>query len=259
MKIELLKGREANKYFAPDVEHLYHYTSIEALINGIVVKNPNDGEELCLRATHNKYMNDPKEFEVGVDMLKNISLGLENYGVDVKKILDILEGYKDNFYFACFSEDGDSLPMWNMYANNGHGVALKFERFEQECNNEWIVQCEYGTKNTISNFREFLEKDIDVAISYLVLFPFIQKDLAYSHEKETRFVGSLKDVETHYRYSDGMAIPYKNVFIDKSLLKSIVIGPAVNQEEVANSLRKFLDDNNLQHVEIEFSEIPYRS
>ena len=38
MNIKLLSGREANKYFSSDAEYLYHYTSIEALINGIVVK-----------------------------------------------------------------------------------------------------------------------------------------------------------------------------------------------------------------------------
>ncbi len=260
MNIKLLSGREANKYFSSDAEYLYHYTSIEALINGIVVKNPNVGEEICLRATHNRYMNDPTEFEKGITLLNNLlSISNQLYGIDVNEAENALNSYKSDFYFVCFSEESDNLPMWNMYGSNGHGVALKFEKFQQEQSNDWIIKCDYLINNVKSRFEELNKISLDVALTYLVLMPFILKNPAYSYENETRVVGSFKDVETHYRYRDGMAIPYKNVFIEKSLLKSIVIGPALNQEEVANSLRKFLDDNNLKHVEIEFSEIPYRS
>ena len=58
-------------YFALDetVMYLYHYTTVEALINGIVCTSPQNGEELCLRATHNQYMNDPTEFEKGMRLL----------------------------------------------------------------------------------------------------------------------------------------------------------------------------------------------
>lgn len=257
---KLLSGQEVNRYFAPDVEYLYHYTSIEALINGIIVKKPNKGEELCLRATHNRYMNDPTEFEKGIALLNNLlSISNQLYGIDVKGAESALKSYKSDFYFVCFSEEPDNLPMWNMYGSQGHGVALKFEKFQQEQSNDWIIKCDYLINNVKSRFEELNKISLDVALSYLVLMPFILKNPAYSYEKETRFVGSFKDVETHYRYRDGMAVPYKNVFIDKCILKSIVIGPAANQDEVEYSLRNFLDDNGLSHVVIERSQIPYRS
>ncbi len=257
---KLLSGQEVNRYFAPDVEYLYHYTSIEALINGIIVKKPNKGEELCLRATHNRYMNDPTEFEKGIALLNNLlSISNQLYGIDVKGAENALKLYKSDFYFVCFSEEPDNLPMWNMYGSQGHGVALKFEKFQQEQSNDWIIKCDYLINNVKSRFEELNKISLDVALTYLVLMPFILKNPAYSYEKETRFVGSFKDVETYYRYRDGMAVPYKNVFIDKCILKSIVIGPAANQDEVEYSLRSFLDDNGLSHVVIERSQIPYRS
>ena len=103
MNIKLLSGREANKYFSSDAEYLYHYTSIEALINGIVVKNPNVGEEICLRATHNRYMNDPTEFEKGITLLNNLlSISNQLYGIDVNEAENALN-YKVFAIFLIYS------------------------------------------------------------------------------------------------------------------------------------------------------------
>ena len=44
---------------------LYHYTSIEALLNGIIVNNPSEGKEICLWASNCEYMNDPDEVKTG--------------------------------------------------------------------------------------------------------------------------------------------------------------------------------------------------
>ena len=94
---------------------------------------------------------------------------------------------------------------------------------------------------------------------YLALMPFVLKHDAYSHEKETRFVGAFPYIPTKYRYKNGLAIPYKEIVAEKEVLESIVIGPAANQDAVEKSLRAFLDDHKFNHVTIERSTIPYRS
>lgn len=254
------KIKELNKFFAPDetVTHLYHYTTIEAFVNGIVFPYPQKGEELCFRATHNQYMNDPTEFQNGIRLLDEICKKIEeSYGISTPR--GKVEEYKENYYFVCFSENADSLPMWCMYGNNGHGIALKFKRFEQTVDIEWILKCEYDIKNVLDRFSELQQENETMMITYLSLLPFILKNSAYFHEKETRFIGSFPDIPTRYRYRNGMAVPYKEIFVDKEILESIVIGPSANQEDVKKSLRRFLDDNNLQHVNIEGSSIPYRS
>jgi hypothetical protein len=262
MSISQLSCQDANKFLGPgnSVEYLYHYTTVEALVNGIIVKSPKNGDEICLWATHNQYMNDPTEFRLGVNLLKaTIKLLEEKGAADFKDVNSMLEDYKKLFFFVCFSEQKDSLPMWNMYGGNGHGVALKFRRFQQAIDGEWIVKCEYERGNIVHRFSELKEQSLLAAITYLSLMPFILKDSAYSHEKETRFVGGFPGSPTKYRYKNGFAIPYKEIFAEKELLDSIVIGPATNQDEVEQSIRRFLDDNNFQHVKIERSQIPYRT
>ena len=262
MTIPQLSYQEANKFFGPNssVKYLYHYTTLEAFVNGIIVKSPKKGEEIGLWATHNQYMNDPTEFKSGVELLDAIINALEEKGAtDVQSVRDKLENYKERFFFVCFSEQNDSLPMWNMYGGNGHGVALKFKRFQQTIAGEWIVKCEYDKSKIGTRFAELKTQSLSAAITYLSLMPFILKDSAYSHETETRFVGDFPSIPTKYRYKNGLAIPYKEIFAEKELLESVVVGPAANQDEVEQSLRGFLDDNGFGHVTIERSQIPYRT
>lgn len=261
MSLQQLTYQDANKYFGPDssIKHLYHYTTIEALINGIIAPNPKEGEEICIRATHNQYMNDPSEFQWGVSLLEKMYAELEKKGSDVHPIRGLFDSYKKTFYFLCFSEQADSLPMWNMYGANGHGIALKFKRFEQTVNNEWLVKCEYDKNNVAPRFAKLMQENQIAAITYLALMPFILKHPAYSHEEETRFVGVFPHLPTKYRYKNGLAIPYKVIVAEKEILESVVIGPAANQDAVEQSLRKFLDDHYFNHVTIKRSQIPYRS
>ncbi len=262
MALQQLSYQEANKFFGPDssVKYLYHYTTVEALVNGIIVKSPHKGEEIGLWATHNQYMNDPKEFQWGVSLLDKICNEIEKqYGLDVHISKDVFENYKQKFFFTCFSEQADCLPMWNMYGGNCHGVALKFNRFQQTMNDEWLIKCEYEWTNIVPRFLELQKESQVAALTYLALMPFILKHGAYSHEKETRYVGAFPYLPTKYRYRNGLAIPYKEIVGDKDVLASIVVGPAANQDEVEQSLRGFLDDNGFGHVTIERSQIPYRT
>ena len=257
----MLTPEQANQYFGPalSVQTWYHYTSIEALINGIIVSKPEMGREISLRVTHNQYMNDPTEFVIGENLLKEVTEQLQKKCSTLGQSLYIPKtDFRESFFFTCFSENSDSLPMWNMYGNNGQGVALEFDRGIPEVSNEYLLKCEYDVSNVVPRFSELLKENRDAAIQYLVMLPFMLKHPSYRHEKEIRYVGAFANLTTKYRHKNGLAIPYKEICMDKNMLKSVTIGPSANMEIVENSLRRFLDDRGFTHVMIKKSGIPYR-
>jgi hypothetical protein len=50
---------------------IYHYTSLDALFNGILVPNPQQHKEICLWATHSNYLNDKSEIEFSSELIDN--------------------------------------------------------------------------------------------------------------------------------------------------------------------------------------------
>lgn len=83
-------------------EQLFHYTTMEALTK-IMQK-----EKVCFLATHYKYLNDPSEYQWGLEQIKN-------------KCADFNTDETDLFILS-LSKQRDFLPMWSMYAQNGNGV-----------------------------------------------------------------------------------------------------------------------------------------
>lgn len=261
-----LEISEINKLYGveDDVDYLYHYTTVDALVNGIVVKNPKKGEELCLWATNSQYMNDPEELKEGIRILSTfyseLNKLLNENKFNINQMEDNLELYKQ-FYLTSLSKNRDSLPMWNMYGANGHGIALKFtSKMQQVDCDDYIVKCEYDASKLINNLQEkFDRNNKNKSAMLLFLIPLVLKNSAYSYENEVRIASRYSELITKYRCRNGLVIPYKEIFLEKELLEGIIIGPAANREEVKISLRRFLDDNNLQNVKIEFSDVPYRS
>jgi hypothetical protein len=103
------------------------------------------------------------------------------------------------------------------------------------------------------------------------------KNVAFDHEKELRFVRSrlLQELAppegAEYRtvLVDGQpkskfVLPlrkYPEFSIDASipaLLDHVIIGPSAQQEQMAQEVRQLLDANDLRHVEVHRSVIPYR-
>ena len=72
--LRMLTSKQVMEHFGPKptVDSWYHYTSLDAIINGIIVQNPKPQEEICLWATHSLYMNDPSEFSMGVSLIDSI-------------------------------------------------------------------------------------------------------------------------------------------------------------------------------------------
>ena len=104
-------------------DHLFHYTSLEALIN-ILKTN-------TLWATHCKYLNDLMELK-DFERLYNNLINTENkkFNEYVKIFKEtmfegIFEKLKEKTFIISFSKDNDIIPMWKSYGKNG--IVIEFD------------------------------------------------------------------------------------------------------------------------------------
>jgi Protein of unknown function (DUF2971) len=100
------------------ISAIYHYTSAENALN--ILKS---GE---LWFTERAHLNDPSEIKFGIELAEYVARSLAS------PIADWLRHLRERFmvphayYTASFSVDGDSLPQWRAYADDGKGIALGF-------------------------------------------------------------------------------------------------------------------------------------
>jgi hypothetical protein len=114
---------------------IYHYTDIDAMKNIIESKK--------IRATQANFLNDPSEINIGID-------AITNYGSKKLKTLDgrpsdsqsevcewlfykALSNCKSTIdrksvYVSSFSYAPDLLTQWIMYASDGKGVSIAFDK-----------------------------------------------------------------------------------------------------------------------------------
>lgn len=106
-------------------DKLFHYTTMEALTK-IMQK-----ENVCFLATHYKYLNDPSEYQWGLEQIKS-------------KCADFNTDETDLFILS-LSKQRDFLPMWSMYAQNGNGVMLEVSNLASSCfeYSFMMADCEY--------------------------------------------------------------------------------------------------------------------
>ena len=210
---------------------LYQYTSIEALLNGIIVDNPSEGKEICLWASNCEYMNDPDEVKTGRRFAEKI-FGCSNH--DFKKsLLKTEEQIKEKLFITSFSSTKDCLPMWRMYGNNCYGISLGFDaKIILDMCKGIIYQCLYidnkhgkelnkllndvtfADFNTQNDFKQILERilytlfdNIDNFISLFVYAMFLAKNPYYSYEKECRLF-FIAEQKIEFRHRNNLIIPY---------------------------------------------------
>lgn len=261
-------------YFPKRRELLYQYTDMAALCNGILGENREEGKEIKLWASRLAYMNDPSELEVGAVVAKR--LYREHFDIDLKYKQKSIDACKGRIFVTSFTPNVDCLPMWNMYGNNGHGIALGFDpKIITKCANVRMFKCLYNTmssvqalirkwkENKIDNIDEFLINEFSVDIHdfplYLLMcLMMLSKDKGYSYENEVRAILTSDD-SVKYRYSRGYIIPYKEISLPAQALQKIWIGPAIDQETAYQSVRAYLDYLGFTHVQVESSMIPFRT
>lgn len=236
-----------------EIETFYHYTTMDALLNGIIRKDSKDSGYVCLRATHNRFFNDPSELIPGALIQEQL---LEMLSKDIsheesrKKVINRMKG----LFILSFSQNNTSLPMWTAYADKGRGVALGFKRQKSRNFQDIVIKCSYGG---VSQHLE--KKQMLLALLIAIYLPQIVKDEAYAYEQEVRLVGYFQNLPTLYRQKGDLRIPYKEILFHKGQLESITLGPCISTDEEVDTLRQFLDNSGFEHVIIKKSQIPYRN
>lgn len=243
---------------------LYHYTSVETLYK--ILKNSEDGF-IKLRANYYKNMNDTVECQYFINAISKLLPDQESINLD-RTLHEV--GFP---YLISLSEYEDDLPMWNMYGDKGHGVAIGFSRDmlldatsrfqdygddktkalkkrcfckfykckywkEEQVDSEFIKK--YNVNETVlKSTNEQTQKEI-CSISYLIKHP------SFHYEGESRVVFMLKC--PIYKRPD-----YIELYVRKEALKVIVCGPCVDEGYVKAVI------SGLFGGHVKRSEIPFAS
>jgi hypothetical protein len=270
---------------------LYHYTDVAALLSIL-----NDGN---MWFTERSHLNDPTEIRFGLEIASRIldekrgdkaqELFAEEMKLGLMQTLTIF-----GFCVASFSVDGDSLPQWRAYADDGKGVAIRFAPKITE-GGEWPHPCRVQYDQPILEARLRRARDralslvsdqslallfqshtkvalnaIAVETALVMLFWCMQfKHRAYITEQELRLIyfARRRRLQEHpgfkTRARRGEVVHYIEDsihpdFKNGGVLTGIVVGPAA-PASLASQLRDTLDAKGYRDVEIRHSELPYRS
>lgn len=267
---------------------IYHYTDLNALINGIIVPKPEEGKEICLWATRCTHMNDKKELKEGLQSaIRSLLASFDNKDQDV---INLVKGAAKRAYedvkfshIISFSMTKDSLPMWNTYGCNASGVMLVFDVENLYETNAFMVPCIYKgdfyyekSQQRFSNFDilsnderpngavlapEFSGFVLSLIIAYYIL---LLKNNDFEYENEIRMLCagtplSEEQSEIKYRINNkGMITPYVEAYFPKEVLKEVWIGPTRNIDLTVETLREYLDSRGFEHTKVVKSKVPYR-
>lgn len=250
---------------------VYYYTDIDALLNGIIVDNPEQDKEICLWATRCTHLNDKKELVEGIDKLKKL---ISPTAINrLRK--DTCKGHSLSFSQKC-----DSLPMWSMYGKNGTGVMLAFKISALiDKYGDRFQPCIYtGTKYDANVFNvmkhrkwgtEYSKATPDMKLKVIVCmcsqYIMLLKNGAFEYEDECRVIGigfpyftSEKERETFYRNKNSVITPYIKEYLPKIALQEIWLGPNNNPKLSKEALEEFLKSKGLTNVKVRTSKVPYR-
>lgn len=292
-------------------ELLYHYATGTGLL-GMLKDYTNDTPNMKLRASHYMYMNDPIEYEIGerictemIDMIENELNIPQTYRVkklvstpDYRKVLNAYKrtsiGQSISPYLISLSRSCDSLHMWDMYASNGNGIAIAFNRLKLQESKVHLKDCIYyqeGDYNAITeiehDIRELykelhqespltteivaasnkgdnnlLYSRIHYIHTLICLFIGIRiKAKAYDLENEVRITPrKQEDTKILFRDRNGIIIPYIEYPIPFSCVENIIIGPTADFIRVRESILIFLNSKGIEWNadKIIRSKVPYK-
>lgn len=275
-------------------ELMYHYTSAEGLM-GIVGKEHmkfrftkysvlNDVQEgkvfkeryiaICDDLFKKEIIdNDIKEMLIRI--IKKPIQGYSHILVDSDGSAAKEENYNFEDVFICsFSRKQDSLPMWNYYVKNGRyqGYNIKICRPKQEGIRAFRVEYfDNNLKKIITECaKEFMEEKksgkkcmshYELFEQYLSICRLTHKSEYFKHEDEIRLILMAEESEKKkckFREKNGILIPYIERDFDKEILQKITVGPLIEREVAKENLELYLENNEYENVEIDYSKAPIR-
>lgn len=297
---------------------VYHYTSLKTFL--ALLDNIRD-DSLVFHASGMHCMNDSTEFIYGLQEFCRILPALEKTMGDIDEdmklstFFDNLEqsiqsGWNKSFtdilledhitpFVISTSSDGDSVPMWAMYGDDGHGVALGIDvancympvklpdgmivhdmtdgflkkthafKIVQHLSLEHpsiqyskIIYNKYlGKAKGITNEEELTRLKIRTLYHMSLLPACLVKHPAFQFEKEWRIVCEPTSFNNiQYKInSKGNLTPYIKVPIQRSFLRKVVLGPCCEKAFQKSMIKRLLSNHQLSNCKVVTSKVPYRS
>lgn len=268
-------------------EMLYHYTTIDALIN-IVSKNE-------FWVTKWDYLNDIDEFRVALDACIEV---LKEEKIKPEIIQDIVNSVKKDlhttsllhdYFILSFSCDNDSQLLWSNYSNyDGVNLEIDFAKFMENLNHnilwhglvnynfksqkeclrktfysEFIGVEDFGKIKSLDEINKLVGRDYKGIVLHMSviceLYSMFFKRDCFAGEKEYRFVFSCeRKEEISFRSKNRTVIPFiKKQVKNLDYITGITIGPT-NQVDIAAKGISELLRYYQREVDITKSQIPLR-
>jgi len=248
-------------------EVVYHYTTRENF------EKIFSGDSPTLHLSHISSMNDPSEFDSGIDevqaSLRSVDSSDANYCAVVDNVCGQMKNFKNNSWFiASFSSFSDDLSQWRAYGQRGHGIVIGFKVSAlQDISNQsmWLWgRCNYDERDKkecycrahrlwwqMRNSGDALSKQ-NSPIAFLA-YALFSKHLSYKAEGEVRLITSPKTVPA---FKDGIK-PYVALALTKGAIDCVRIGPCFNSDAAKYAIESFLRVKGYS-VPVYSSAIPFR-
>lgn len=268
-------------------EKIYHYTTIDALINIVSRKE--------LWVTKWDYLNDMDELKVALDVCAVV---LEEEKIKSEVIKDVEKcinksirgnGLTDSYYICSFSCVEDSQLLCSNYSKyDGINLEIDFAKIrenldhsimwdglvnydfksQKEClrktfYDEFINIADFGNIKSLKEINKLQGREYEMLISHMSiiceLYSMFFKRSCFKGEEEYRFVfASDNKQKISFRNKNSIVIPYIKKRVENiDFITRITIGPT-NQSDIATKGIKELLHYYQRDVDVVKSEIPLR-
>jgi len=241
---------------------LYHYTSAVGLL-GIL-------ERCCLFASDVWFLNDASEVRYAqTRMAERVRQYLGADQPWLQELLDVSEtkpGWLDNVFVASFCEEPDLLSQWRGYAEGGFAIGFAADGLASLGDGPGaprLVQVDYGVESGRRRLRGLFEQlaaggpysgEERERLVRTVLLPEMArvKEPSFAEEKEWRLlVVEGRAERILFRVGATGVVPYVEIALpEPSLVREIVIGPAVDQQLHRRGIEQLLPRRGYNGVEI---------
>lgn len=269
-----------------EVPYVYHYTSLDALFNGMLLEQPVNGMQICLWASSVLCVNDTQEVRIAFDFVRDHIVKIEDANDDVSMMTEMLADY----YVTSFSLLRDSLLMWHRYAKNATGISICFDvNVLRQSAKDSLIKCVYLKQEVLDKIRSYMKdskpvsctfgqfalvcfvllvglsksKDRDKVVGRISAFlDFLMslKNRDYVDENEVRLFVVEQNTNAKSRVREQKDIvEYVERFFPKEAIVEIMVGPNnVDKEKTAFLIKRYLDRIGMSHVKVTTSGVHYR-
>ena len=269
-----------------EVPYVYHYTSLDALFNGMLLEQPVNGMQICLWASSVLCVNDTQEVRIAFDFVRDHIVKIEDANDDVSMMTEMLADY----YVTSFSLLRDSLLMWHRYAKNATGISICFDvNVLRQSAKDSLIKCVYLKPEVLDKIRSYMKdskpvsctfgqfalvcfvllvglsksKDRDKVVGRISAFlDFLMslKNRDYIDENEARLFVVEQNTNAKSRVREQKDIvEYVERFFPKEAVVEIMVGPNnLDKEKTALFIKRYLDRIGMSHVKVTTSGVHYR-